>query len=82
MSRNELIPAPEAETPARPAPPSQGRPALPEVLDAEFSEAPSRHLRDYLRVVYKYRWLACTCFAAPLRTAFRGKATQPNASPV
>ena len=66
MSRNELIPAPEAETPARPAPPSQGRPALPEVLDAEFSEAPSRHLRDYLRVVYKYRWLACTCFGLTL----------------
>jgi succinoglycan biosynthesis transport protein ExoP len=66
VSRNELIPAPEAETPARPAPLPQGRPASPEVLDAEFSEAPSRHLRDYLRVVYKYRWLACTCFGLTL----------------
>ena len=27
-------------------------------------------------------WLAYTCLQAPLRTAFRGKATQPDASPV
>src|SRR5438309_2238239 len=66
VSTNELIPAPEAEAPARPVPPPQGRPASPEVLDADFSEAPSRHLRDYLRVVYKYRWLACTCFGLTL----------------
>ena len=32
-------------------------------LEAEFSEPPPRHVRDYLRVLYKYRWLAATCFA-------------------
>ncbi len=37
-------------------------PALPAVLDAEFSDAGSRHLRDHLRVLYKYRWLAAVCF--------------------
>ena len=25
------------------------------VIDAEFSELPARHLRDYLRLLYKYR---------------------------
>src|SRR6184192_3460740 len=33
------------------------------VIDAEFSEVPARHLRDYLRLLYKYRWLAATCLA-------------------
>jgi succinoglycan biosynthesis transport protein ExoP len=37
--------------------------ASPPVVDVEFDDAPSRHLRDYLRVVYKYRWLAATCCA-------------------
>jgi succinoglycan biosynthesis transport protein ExoP len=32
------------------------------VYDAEYSEIPRRSLRDYLRVLYKYRWLAATCF--------------------
>ena len=31
--------------------------------EADYSEAPRRHLRDWLRVVYKYRWLAAACFA-------------------
>ncbi len=34
----------------------------PAILDAEFSEAAPRHLRDHLRIVYKYRWLAAACF--------------------
>ncbi len=34
----------------------------PTVLDAEFTDATPRHLRDYLRVLYKYRWLAAACF--------------------
>lgn len=42
-------------------PPSRGGPLPPPIIDAEFSEAP-RHLRDYFRVLYKYRWLAVTCF--------------------
>ena len=36
------------------------------VIDAEFSEVPARHLRDYLRLLYKYRWLAATCLALTL----------------
>src|SRR6185369_6554854 len=34
----------------------------PAVLDAEFTDAGSPHLRDYVRVLYKYRWLAAVCF--------------------
>ena len=30
--------------------------------EADYSEAPKRHLRDYVRVFYKYRWLAAACF--------------------
>jgi capsular exopolysaccharide synthesis family protein len=37
-------------------------PAYPEILDAEFTDAPRRHLRDHFRVLYKYRWLAASCF--------------------
>jgi len=39
------------------------------VIDAEFSEVPARHLRDYLRLLYKYRWLAATCLALTLGVA-------------
>src|SRR5437773_2289280 len=39
------------------------------VIDAEFSEVPARHLRDYLRLLYKYRWLAATCLALTLGLA-------------
>ncbi|MCC6765096.1 MAG: polysaccharide biosynthesis tyrosine autokinase [Deltaproteobacteria bacterium] len=31
--------------------------------EAEYGEAPRRHLRDYVRIFYKYRWLAAACFA-------------------
>ncbi len=34
----------------------------PAIFDAEFTEATPRHLRDHLRVLYKYRWLAAACF--------------------
>jgi len=47
-----LSPLPVDPTWAPPAPP---------IIDAEFSEAP-RHLREYLWVLHKYRWLAATCF--------------------
>ena len=36
---------------------------LPGVIEAEFAEVPSRPLKDYVRLLYKYRWLATTCFA-------------------
>ena len=51
-------------TPARPAALS-----CRQVYDAEFSEAPPRHLRDYLWVLYKYRWLAAACFGLTLGLA-------------
>ena len=41
-------------------------PLGPAVYDGEFSEAPSRRLRDYLRILYKYRWLAAACFGLTL----------------
>jgi capsular exopolysaccharide synthesis family protein len=31
-------------------------------IDAEFVDVRSRHLREYLWILYKYRWLAATCF--------------------
>jgi capsular exopolysaccharide synthesis family protein len=43
--------------------------AIPPILDAEFSEAPPRHVREYLRLLYKYRWLAFTCFGITLGIA-------------
>lgn len=44
-------------------PPSRASGAALPILDAEVVETPSRHLRDYIWVVYKYRWLAGTCCA-------------------
>src|SRR5881396_4260442 len=35
----------------------------PPIFEAEVGEAP-RHLRDYLSVLYKHRWLAIACFGA------------------
>lgn len=59
---HDLVSAPQPTTgrvratlPARP-------PAAPDVLDAEFSDAPRIDVREYLRILYKYRWLAGTCF--------------------
>src|SRR5262245_21648303 len=34
----------------------------PGYIDAEFVDVRRRHLREYLWVLYKYRWLAATCF--------------------
>jgi len=41
--------------------PSRNGQLPPPIFDAEFSEAP-RHLRDYLSVLYRHRWLAVACF--------------------
>jgi capsular exopolysaccharide synthesis family protein len=38
-------------------------PLPPGVIEAEFTEATPRHLRDYLRLLYKYRSLATGCLA-------------------
>jgi len=54
-----LSPLPVDPTWAPPSPPGGHLP--PPIIDAEFSEAP-RHLREYLWVLHKYRWLAATCF--------------------
>ena len=53
-----LFPLPDP-TGAQPTPPGGYPP--PPIIDAEFSGAP-RHLREYLWVLHKYRWLAATCF--------------------
>src|SRR5262245_31779498 len=44
-------------------------PAAREYIEAEYSEIPSRHLRDYLRIIHKHRWLAAICFAGVLALA-------------
>jgi len=48
--------------------PAERPPAFmaPAMSDAEFREAPPRHLRDYLWVLQKYRWLAAICFGLTL----------------
>ena len=58
MATTDRLPSPELLTPAR------GQLAAPgaQIVDAEFSEAPPRHLREYLWVLLKYRWLVLTCF--------------------
>lgn len=45
----------------RPVPPT---PVVTAPLDIEPAETPPRHLRDYARVLFKYRWLALTSFLA------------------
>lgn len=45
------------------APPAQALPAgSPGYIEAEFVDVRGRHIRDYLWILYKYRWLAATCF--------------------
>ncbi|MCC6848634.1 MAG: polysaccharide biosynthesis tyrosine autokinase [Deltaproteobacteria bacterium] len=52
---------------ALPAAPGTGTPAPSAFAhapyDADYGEVPRRHLRDYVRVFHKYRWLAAACFA-------------------
>ena len=49
-------------------PPPGGRIALPvadhgPVIDGDVAESPAPHLREYLWVLYKHRWLALSAFA-------------------
>ena len=46
--------------------------------EADYSEAPPRHLRDYVRVFYKYRWLAAACFALVFGTTVLVTALSPR----
>jgi len=50
-------------------PPATAGPAAQIVYEAEFDEVPPRHLRDYLVVLYKYRWLAAACVGLSLGAA-------------
>src|SRR5947208_1776236 len=66
-SRRSLVitrdraPVPMPADSARGQLPSRNGQLPPPIFDAEFSEAP-RHLRDYLSVLYRHRWLAVACF--------------------
>jgi capsular exopolysaccharide synthesis family protein len=55
--RDELVPAGVSAVGRAGVPP-----AAYDYIDAEFSEVRRRQVRDYLRIVYKYRWLAATLF--------------------
>ena len=55
--RDDLVPG-GASAVGRAAP---SAPAY-DYIEAEFSEVRRRHTRDYLRIVYKYRWLAASLF--------------------
>jgi succinoglycan biosynthesis transport protein ExoP len=46
--------------PTPPAPPVAA--GYPGYIEAEFVDVRGRHIRDYLWILYKYRWLAATCF--------------------
>jgi polysaccharide biosynthesis transport protein len=50
-------------TDVAPGAPAQAVPVgYPGYIEAEFVDVRGRHLRDYLWILYKYRWLAATCF--------------------
>ena len=51
---------PSTEVSTVPGMPAAG--AYPGYIDAEFVDVRRRHLREYLWILYKYRWLAATCF--------------------
>ena len=54
-----LVPMPAGA--ARRQLPARSGELPPPIFEAEVDEAP-RHLRDYLSVLHKYRWLAIACF--------------------
>src|SRR5881628_3749953 len=54
-----LVPMPAGA--ARRQLPARNGELPPPIFEAETGEAP-RHLRDYLSVLHKYRWLAIACF--------------------
>jgi capsular exopolysaccharide synthesis family protein len=51
---------PSTEVSTVPGMPAAG--AYPGYIDAEFVDVKGRHLREYLWILHKYRWLAATCF--------------------
>lgn len=66
MATTDAVVAGEVQAPTRAQlAPANGH-APGGVIDAEFSEIQARHLRDYLRLLYKYRWLAATCLGLTL----------------
>jgi capsular exopolysaccharide synthesis family protein len=65
---HDLVSAPQP-TNGRPRALQPARPPAPDVLDAEFSDAPRIDVREYLRILYKYRWLAGTCFGLTVALA-------------
>jgi polysaccharide biosynthesis transport protein len=42
----------------------------PGYIEAEFVDVRGRHIRDYLWILYKYRWLAATCFGVVFGLTF------------
>src|SRR6266446_2052223 len=56
-----LVPMPAGS--ARRHLPARSGELPPPIFEAETGEAP-RHLRDYLSILYKHRWLAIACFGA------------------
>ncbi len=65
MASNEVSPGAALLPSHRDPLPAAALPLGP-AYDADFSEAPSRRLRDYVRIFYKYRWLASACFGLTL----------------
>jgi uncharacterized protein involved in exopolysaccharide biosynthesis len=61
MARNAIVPSNGGPPPGRPR-----TPVAADVIDAEFADAPRVDLREYLRILHKYRWLAATCFGLTL----------------
>jgi len=65
MGNNEVSPGAALLPSSRDALPASALPLGPS-YEADFSEAPSRRWRDYVRIFYKYRWLASACLGLTL----------------
>src|SRR5262245_24022225 len=50
--------------PTVPGAPAAVAAGYPGYVEAEFVDVRGRHMREYLWILYKYRWLAATCFGA------------------
>src|SRR5215813_8427439 len=56
------VPATEVSAAAPAVPSAAVAGGYPGYIDAEFVDVRGRHMREYLWILYKYRWLSATCF--------------------
>jgi polysaccharide biosynthesis transport protein len=59
---NPHVPSTELTPTAVAMPAATSATGYPGYIEAEVVDVRGRHLRDYLWILYKYRWLSATCF--------------------